>query len=107
MVDTAYGYGNQKGVARALKAARLPRDEVFISTKVPGGLTQEATVAAHEENLAELGVDSVELLLTHFPCDVNMTRCSKTYRQETWRGLEALVKAGKAKAIGVSHYCQR
>jgi len=109
MIDTAYAYQNQKGVARGIKASGVPISEIFILTKVPGGLSTEATIAAHETNLKDLGVDKVDLLLTHFPCAMTNPpqNCSKAARQATWKGLEAIYKAGKARAIGVSHYCQR
>lgn len=113
LIDTANLYGNQDGVARGIKASGVPRDLLFISTKVPGGLNTEDTIAAHEHNLRELDMESVDLLLTHFPCGFPTSptsppvNCSKAHRQATWKGLEALYKAGKARAIGVSHYCQQ
>merc|ERR1719263_2605375 len=71
------------------------------------------TIAAHESNLAQLQLSYVDLLLTHFPCGFPTSptsppvNCSKKARQDTWRGLEAMYKAGKTRAIGVSHYCQK
>lgn len=113
LIDTANMYANQDGVARGIKKSGVPRDQLFISTKVPGGLGKEGTIAAHEENLKQLGVKHVELLLTHFPCAFPTSptsppgNCTKEARQATWQGLEALYFAGKARAIGVSHYCQK
>ena len=65
-------------------------------------------VSAIEDNLAKLGVDYVDLLLVHFPSNVaaNPPTGSAANRQEQWRAMEAIFKAGKAKAIGVSHYCK-
>jgi diketogulonate reductase-like aldo/keto reductase len=109
LIDTANTYGNQVGVAQAIKKSGVPRSELFISTKVPGGINTEATIAAAEQNLQQLGVDSVDLLLTHFPCAMTNppSNCNKEARQATWKGLETVYKAGKARAIGVSHYCQK
>jgi len=113
LVDTAHMYANQDGIGRAIKKSGIPRKDLFISTKVDGGAGTEATIAAHEENLKLLGVDYVDLLLTHYPCAFptsptgSPTNCSKAHRQATWKGLEALYFAGKARAIGVSHYCQK
>lgn len=109
MIDTANTYGNQKGIAKAIAASNVPRKELFILTKVPGGLSTEDTIAAAEQNLKELNVDYVDLLLTHFPCAMTNPpqNCSKAARQATWKGLEEQVKQKKARAIGVSHYCQR
>lgn len=106
-LDTAQTYGNQAGVGAAIKASGVPRKEIFLTTKVDGGQGEDGTVAAHEENLRLLGLDYVDLLLVHFPCNWDgVTGCSAAGRQATWRGLESLYTAGKARAIGVSHYCQ-
>lgn len=113
LIDTANIYGNQVGVKNGIAKSGVKRSELFISTKVPGGLTMEGTIAAHNENLKELGMDSVDLVLTHLPCGFPTSptgapvNCTKAARQATWKGLEALYKAGKTRAIGVSHYCQR
>jgi len=113
LIDTANIYGNQVGVGRAIKQSGINLSKLFITTKVPGGLTTNGTIAAHEENLKQLGVDSVDLLLTHFPCgfptppSTTPVNCSKAHRQATWKGLEAMYYAGKARSIGVSHYCQK
>lgn len=109
LIDTANTYGNQVEVAQAVTKSGVPRNELFISTKVPGGLSTEATIAAADQNLQQLGVESVDLLLTHFPCAMTNppSNCNKAARQATWKGLETVYKAGKARAIGVSHYCQK
>merc|ERR1712232_185019 len=86
----------------------VPRSEIFLTTKVNPDQGENGTVAAHEENLRLLGLDYVDLLLVHFPCNFDgVTDCSMSARQASWRGLERLHKAGKARAIGVSHYCQK
>jgi len=113
LIDTANMYGNQVGVKSAIAKSSVALSELFISTKVPGGLNTSATIAAHEDNLKQLGTESVDLLLTHFPCGFPTSptgapvNCNKASRQATWKGLESLYKAGKARAIGVSHYCQK
>ena len=114
LFDTALTYGNQRGISRAITSIGIPRDAVvFISTKVPGGLGAAGTIAAHHENLKQLEMDHVDLLLTHYPCGFptssggELVNCTKAARQATWRGLEALYKFGKARAIGVAHYCQQ
>lgn len=113
LIDTANIYGNQVGVAAGIKKSGVDRDLLFISTKVPGGLGEKGTIAAHEQNLKELKMERVDLLLTHFPCGFPISNtsgpvnCTKAARQATWKGLEALYKAGKARAIGVSHFCQK
>jgi len=113
LIDTALTYDNQADIARAIAEVGIPREAVFVSTKVPGGLGTAGTIAAHEENLKELNMETVDLLLTHYPCGFPsspggpLVNCSKPARQATWRGLEAVFKSGKARAIGVAHYCQQ
>jgi diketogulonate reductase-like aldo/keto reductase len=109
--DTAENYQNQKGVGAALKG--LPRDSYFLTTKtVPCSKMTEAECMASTTkdflgDLTDLGLDYVDLILLHGPsahgakCD--KLACAKDIGQ--WKAYEALYKAGKAKAIGVSNYC--
>lgn len=113
-INIARGFGltdNQEGIAAALKRSSVARDEIFISTKVPGGLGFQGTLMAHDNgNLRPLDMEYVDLLVADFPCIYNsgtLAHCSKHERQETWRALEYLVNTGKARAIGVAHYCQQ
>lgn len=111
-IDTANNYENQVGVGKAIAAAGFmtgaARKKLFLTTKVPGALGYNGTIAAHEDNLKQLGLDYVDLLLVHFPCKFDgKTGCDKADRQTTWKGLEQMHKEGKARAIGVSHYCQQ
>lgn len=99
-VDTAYGYENQVGVGKALAASGLPLNELFITSKVPGGLNASATTAALDASLVQLGVAQVDLMLLHWAAK------TKAARQAQWLALEAWAKQGKARAIGLSHYCK-
>ena len=113
-IDTALGYENQDGIgaaiAFALGAGTITRKELFVVSKIPGGLNQTAAAAALATSVEQLfpGDPSgyVDLMLTHFPATWTGSG-GKASRQQEWRALEALVHAGKARAIGVSHYCQR
>ncbi|KAH8080447.1 oxidoreductase [Aureococcus anophagefferens] len=72
MLDTANIYGNEAGVGRAIKDCwTRPRSELFVMTKVPGGLNFTATLAAHEDNMKLLQLDYVDHLMTHFPIGVS------------------------------------
>jgi diketogulonate reductase-like aldo/keto reductase len=96
-IDTAALYGNEASVGLALKASGLPRDEVFITTKVwntDQGYDQ--TLAAFDRSLKELQLDSVDLYLVHWPIAAS--------RLDTWRALEKLYQDGRVRAIGVSNY---
>jgi len=105
MFDTANVYANQVGIGRALKASKRARTSYFITTKINGGLKFDEATAALNQNLQQLGVDYVDLTLTHFPASWEGAG-GKALRQEGWRALEAFKKAGKTRSIGVSHYCK-
>ena len=111
MVDTANMYGNQVGVGKAIKDCwTRPRSELFVMTKIPGGLGAAGVRAAHAQNLAELQLDYVDHEMTHFPsafplANGSIPNASKADRQAEWLALEAIYKTGEARSIGVSHYC--
>ena len=99
-VDTALGYNNQVGVGQALASSGLLREEYFVTSKIPGGLNESATTAALELSLAQLQLKQVDLMLIHWPGK------DKATRQAQWLALEAWARQGKARAVGVSHYCK-
>jgi diketogulonate reductase-like aldo/keto reductase len=105
-IDTAIGYKNQIGIGKALKASSRARDSYFITSKIPGGLSTEEATAQLELSNKQLQLDYVDLMLVHFPASWGGVG-GKAKRQEQWKAMEAFQKAGKAKAIGVSHYCER
>jgi diketogulonate reductase-like aldo/keto reductase len=105
MFDTANVYGNQVGIGAALKASKRLRSSYFITTKINGGLDFDAATAALNQNLQQLGVDYVDLTLTHFPASWD-GKGGKAMRQAGWKALEAFKKAGKSRSIGISHYCR-
>lgn len=108
LVDTAFGYHNQVGVGRALKDCYTgKRGDLFLLTKIPGGLTYQQTLEYHAHNLFSLNVEFVDHLMVHYPADWKATRASKEIRQEQWRAMEEIWFSGKARSIGVSHYCSR
>ena len=100
LIDTASMYGNEKEVGQAIRASGVPRDEVFVTTKVWNDEQgYESTVRACDASLKRLGMGYVDLYLVHWPV--------KGERQETWRAMERILKEGKARAIGVSNYMVR
>jgi len=107
-IDTAYGYKNQKGVGKAIKDCwKGNRAELFVMTKIPGGLNATEVQRLHELNLEELGLDYVDHLMTHYPADWEQTVSTPQARQEEWLALEAIYKKGEALTIGISHYCNK
>ncbi len=98
-IDTAAIYGNEAGVGRALAASGIPRDELFITTKLWNSDQGFAsTIAAYEASLAALGLDYVDLYLIHWPAPAN-----DNYAQ-SWRAMEKLLADGRVRAIGVSNF---
>ncbi len=98
-IDTAMIYENEAGVGRALKDSGIPREDIFLTTKVWNkDQGYERTLAAFETSLQKLGVDYVDLYLIHWPMP------DEDLYMDTWRALEQLYRDGKAKAIGVSNF---
>ena len=96
-IDTAAFYQNEADVGRALKDSGVPRETVFITTKVwntDQGYDQ--ALKAFDHSRKQLGVDVVDLYLVHWPI--------KGKYKETWKALEALLARGAVRAIGVSNF---
>lgn len=109
LIDTASIYGNEKGVGKALKTCGIPREEIFVTTKlaVPDQ-GYETTLKAIDTSLKLLELDYVDLYLDHWPFSVRPGNIKGIHppnkREETWRAMEEILSAGKARAIGVSNY---
>ncbi|KAJ3033677.1 hypothetical protein HDV00_005896 [Rhizophlyctis rosea] len=98
-IDTAALYRNEQQVGEAIRASGIPRNEIFVTTKVwNSDHGYERTLAAFDTSLKKLGLDYVDLYLIHAPV--------QGHRLDTWRALEKIKQDGKAKAIGVSNYTQ-
>lgn len=107
-VDTAWsydhgGYGHsqrQDGVA--IQASGVARSELWVTTKIPCGTSTAAVLDLVQYDLDQLMLDTVDLLLIHSPTSPNCTAPAGI--ASTWIGMQAAVKAGKAKSIGVSNF---
>lgn len=98
-IDTAAIYGNEAGTGRALAASGIPRDELFVTSKVwVADLGYEATLAAYQSSLDKLGLDYLDLYLIHWPAPA-----TDRYL-ESWPALEKLMEDGSVRAIGVSNF---
>ncbi|WP_326687058.1 MULTISPECIES: aldo/keto reductase [unclassified Streptomyces] len=98
-IDTAAIYKNEEGVGRALAATDVPRDELFITTKLWNAEQgYDTTLRAFDASLAKLGLDQVDLYLIHWPMpDVDKY-------EDTWRAFEKIYADGRSRAIGVSNF---
>lgn len=97
LFDTAQLYGNEQEVGNAFKQLAIPRDNLFVTTKVAeANQGYERAIASVKESLRKLQMDYVDLLLVHWPIESSFF--------DTWRAFEAMKKEGLAKSIGVSNY---
>lgn len=97
LIDTAKLYGNEADVGKVVRECGLPRDDVFVTTKLwNSDHGYDETLKACARSLRTLGLDYVDLYLVHWPVEAE--------RRETWKAMEALYARGMARAIGVSNY---
>jgi 2,5-diketo-D-gluconate reductase A len=98
-IDTAQGYNNEEGVGEAIRASGLPRDELFVTTKLANDRHgYDEAISALDESLQRLGLDHVDLFLIHWP------RPGQNRYVETWKAFEKIASDGRARAIGVSNF---
>jgi diketogulonate reductase-like aldo/keto reductase len=98
-IDTAAVYANEEGTGRALAASGLPREELFVTTKLWNtDQGYDAALRAFDLSLSKLGLDFVDLYLIHWP------QPRRDAYTETWRALERIAAEGRARAIGVSNF---
>jgi methylglyoxal/glyoxal reductase len=98
-IDTAALYGNERGVGKAIRESGVPREQVFVTTKVWNDDIRKGADGvrrALEKSLRELGFDHVDLYLVHWPV--------KGHYKEAWQALSRIYADGQAKAIGVSNF---
>ncbi|SDB91421.1 aldo/keto reductase [Shouchella lonarensis] len=96
-IDTASFYKNEEGVGQAIRESNVPREELFVTTKVWNDEQgYDETLAAFERSRKRLGLDVIDLYLIHWPM--------KGKYLDTWRALETLYKEEKVRAIGVSNF---
>lgn len=97
LIDTAQYYRNEASVGEAIRRSGVPREEVFVTSKVEiSKFGYEKTIKSVEESIERFGYDYFDLFLLHFPI--------RKLWKESWRALEELYKDGKVRAIGVSNF---
>ncbi|MER6240383.1 aldo/keto reductase [Streptomyces clavifer] len=109
-IDTAQAYGNERGVGEGVRTAGVPRDELFVSTKLAAEIKDYDQAAdAIDESLEKLGVEYIDLMLIHSPQPWNDYRGGDYAHgnREAWRALEEAHEAGKIRSIGVSNFQQQ
>ena len=109
LIDTAQAYGNESGVGAGVKSCGVPRDEIFVTSKVAAEhKTYESAAKSIDESLAKMGLDYIDMMIIHSPQPwVEVNQSDNRYidgNREAWQALEDALKAGKVRAIGVSNF---
>ena len=98
-IDTASAYGNEEGVGRAVAASGLPREQLFITSKLANeDQGYDSALKAFDASMERLGLDRLDLYLIHWPAPI------RDLYVETWRALERLKEEGRVSSIGVSNF---
>jgi 2,5-diketo-D-gluconate reductase A len=98
-IDTAAAYRNERGVGAAIAASGIPREEIFVTTKLWNSAQgYESTLGAFEKSVARLGLDRVDLYLIHWPVP------TEGRALDTWRAFEKIHEEGRSRTIGVSNF---
>lgn len=101
-VDTAQFYFNEENVGEAIRESGLPRNEIFLTTKVWNtSQGYDNTLRAFDESMGKLGLDYLDLYLVHWPVAKDYATDYPSAFTQTWRALEKLYSDGKVRAIGV------
>lgn len=109
-IDTAQAYGNERGVGEGVRTAYVPRDKLFVSTKLAAEIKDhDQAVDAIDGSLEKLGIEYIDLMLIHSPQPWNDFRGGDYAEgnREAWRALEEAHQAGKIRSIGVSNFQQQ
>jgi 2,5-diketo-D-gluconate reductase A len=100
-IDTAEGYRNEEGVGEAVKRAEVPRDQLFITSKLRnGGHERDLALASFDATMKALGLEQLDLFLIHWPIP------SRDKYVEAWKTLVELKTQGRIRSIGVSNFNQ-
>ena len=101
-IDTAEFYFNEEGVGKALAETSLPREDIFVTTKVWNTHQGfDATLRAFDLSMQKLGLDTLDLYLVHWPITKDFKEDYPARFIDTWRALERLYEEGRVRAIGV------
>jgi 2,5-diketo-D-gluconate reductase A len=98
-IDTAYRYNNERGVGQGIRDSAIPREDLFVTTKLDGPFQgDDRAIGGLEESLRRLGTEYVDLLLIHWPLP------HRDQYVSTWKTFEKLLEAGKTRSIGLSNF---
>ena len=104
-IDTAAQYGNEPDVGRGIRESGVPREDIFLTTKLWNDERgYETTLAAFERSLKNLGTDYIDLYLIHWPATPHRFENWQELNIGTWRAFEKLYKEGRIRSIGISNF---
>jgi diketogulonate reductase-like aldo/keto reductase len=104
-IDTAAAYGNEESVGKAVRDSGIPREEIFITSKLRNfDHGYEATLAAFELTMQRLGLDYLDLYLIHWPNPARFRECWQETNAGSWQAFEELYQAGRIRSIGISNF---
>ncbi|MGZ4459944.1 MAG: aldo/keto reductase [Nocardioidaceae bacterium] len=98
-IDTAEMYGNEKEVGEAVRASKIDRDDIFVTSKLNNGFhAYDEALTAFDQTLKDLAFDYLDLFLVHWPLP------GVGDFVETWKAMEEIYSSGRVKAVGVSNF---
>lgn len=99
-IDTAFIYGNEKEVGRGIRESGVPREKLFVTTKLwTNDQGYKSSLKAIEKSLTNLGLDYVDLYLIHWPVESKL--------HDTWKAMEEIAQKGLSRSVGVSNFTPR
>ncbi len=108
-IDTAQAYGNERGVGEGVRTSGVPREDLFVSTKLAAEIKDyDTAVAAIDESLNTMGLDYLDLMLIHAPQPWDDFRGGDygEGNRQAWKALEEAYQSGRLRAIGVSNFLE-
>lgn len=104
-IDTAQAYGNEEGVGQGIRESGIPREELFITTKLWNQHhSYELALKTFDESMKKLGLDYLDLFLIHWPNPIAFRDHWQKANADSWKSMEKLYEEGRIRAIGVSNF---
>ena len=105
-IDTAAVYGNEESIGQAIRESGIPREELFITTKLWNNCHgYEIALKAFDESMKKLGLEYLDLYLIHWPNPLAFRDHWQQANADAWKAMEMLYEEGRIRAIGVSNFC--
>lgn len=105
LIDTAAAYGNERGVGQGIRICGVPREEIFVTSKLRNAAHgYKATLEAFDMSMEKLGLRYLDLYLIHWPNPIQYRSTWQEATIGTWKAFEELYNAGRIRAIGVSNF---